>query len=184
MEEQKQSSKTLLVIALTTVGLLLLVGGIYFMTQDKNNSTNEELNTESEFANNDNNAKDIMVDSDYSKSDNENEIDENEFDSKSGEFVAYDASLLQRAETGNVVLFFHAGWCPTCRALELDINESLDDIESDLTILKTDYDSQTELKKKYGITVQHTLVQVDANGNLLKKWVGSPTLEKLQSELI
>jgi hypothetical protein len=52
-----------------------------------------------------------------------------------------------------------------------------------VSILKVDYDKETELKKKYGVTYQHTLVQVDKDGNLIKKWSGSPTLTKLVSEI-
>ena len=29
-----------------------------------------------------------------------------------------------------------------------------------------------ELKKKYEVTYQHTFVQVDAQGNMIKKWSG------------
>jgi hypothetical protein len=38
--------------------------------------------------------------------------------------------------------------------------------------LKTDYDSNNELKKKYGVTYQHTFVQIDSNGNMITKWNG------------
>ncbi len=86
-----------------------------------------------------------------------------------GAYVAYDESMLKRADTGNVVIFFHAPWCPECKALDADLKARPSSIPSDLTILKTDYDTQTALKQKYGITMQNTFVQVDASGNLLKK---------------
>ena len=78
--------------------------------------------------------------------------------------------------TGNVVLFFRASWCPKCRALDADINANIKNIPGNLTILNVDYDNSTELKKKYGVTYQHTLVQVDKSGAMIKKWAGSPTL--------
>ncbi|MEZ4156816.1 MAG: thioredoxin family protein [Candidatus Paceibacterota bacterium] len=81
------------------------------------------------------------------------------------------------------VLFFHAVWCPTCKSLDNDIMANLSDIPSDVTILKVDYDSYTDLKKKYGVTTQHTLVQVDNEGNLINKWLGSPTLEALLAKV-
>jgi hypothetical protein len=56
-------------------------------------------------------------------------------------------------------------------------------IPAGITILKTDYDSETELKKKYGVTTQHTLVQVDKDGNLIKKWSGSSGLANLVAEI-
>jgi thioredoxin 1 len=102
---------------------------------------------------------------------------------KSGSYEAYAPEKLARAETGDVVLFFHASWCPSCRGLSADIEGNLAAIPADLSILKVDYDTETELKKKYGVTYQHTLVQVAADGSLIKKWSGSPTLKALASEV-
>lgn len=47
-----------------------------------------------------------------------------------------------------------------------------DKIPENMVLMKTDYDTYTELKKKYGVTYQHTFVQVDENGNELTKWNG------------
>ena len=100
-----------------------------------------------------------------------------------GSYEAYATEKLARAETGDVVLFFHASWCPSCRGLNSDIEKNLSAIPKGVSILKTDYDQETELKKKYGITYQHTLVQVDKDGNMVKKWSGSPTLASLISQI-
>lgn len=101
----------------------------------------------------------------------------------SGSYEAYSAEKFVRAETQDLVIFFHAPWCPTCRGLNSNIESNLKSIPKDLTILKTDYDSETELKVKYGVTTQHTLVQVDKDGNLIKKWSGGGKLENLLSQL-
>ncbi len=101
----------------------------------------------------------------------------------SGSYETYDMSKLVAAKTGKVVLFFRASWCPSCKALNADIQAHLSEIPAGVTILDVDYDSSTDLKKKYAVATQHTLVQVDANGNELKKWVGSPTLSDIVSEL-
>lgn len=101
-----------------------------------------------------------------------------------GTYEDYSPDKLKKAESGNVVLFFHATWCPYCRSLESDINANLGNIPDDLTILKVDYDKETALRKKYGITTQHTLVQVDANGELITKWIGSPSLADVASKVI
>ena len=100
-----------------------------------------------------------------------------------GSYVAYTADKLALAATGQVVLFFRAGWCPTCRAVDADIKAHLGAIPEKLTILDVDYDASTDLKTKYGVTYQHTFVQVDAKGNLIKKWSGSPTLAALVAEV-
>ncbi len=100
-----------------------------------------------------------------------------------GSYEAYSPEKFALAESGKVILFFHATWCPSCRALDSDINKNLSSIPAGVIILKTDYDREIELKKKYGVTSQHTLVQVDAQGNLLKKWTGDSKLTKLLSQI-
>ncbi|MBA3733083.1 thioredoxin family protein [Patescibacteria group bacterium] len=103
---------------------------------------------------------------------------------KAGSYESYDASKIAMASaTHKVVLFFRASWCPTCKAIDADIKAHLSQIPSNLTILDVNYDNSTELKKKYGVTYQHTFVQVDSNGNLIKKWSGSPTLVSLVSQV-
>jgi thiol-disulfide isomerase/thioredoxin len=93
-----------------------------------------------------------------------------------GQYIPYSGDKVALAETGDVVLFFRASWCPTCRALDTDIKSHLKDIPKGVTILDVNYDDSTALKQKYGVTRQHTLVQVDAQGDLVAKWSGSPTL--------
>lgn len=100
-----------------------------------------------------------------------------------GSYEAYAPEKLAKAESGKVVLFFRASWCPTCRALDADIRSHLGAIPSGVTILDVDYDNSTALKQKYGVTYQHTLVQVDAKGNSITKWQGSPTLAALLTEV-
>ena len=103
---------------------------------------------------------------------------------KPGSYEAYSPSKLANAQNGDVVLFFKAAWCPTCRTLDKDIKNSLGDIPDGVTILEVDYDNSTDLKKKYGVTYQHTLVQVDANGNMITKWQGGRTLEDVVSNIL
>lgn len=100
-----------------------------------------------------------------------------------GSYEAYAPKKLALADTADVVLFFHASWCPSCRGLNADIEKNLEEIPAGVSILKVDYDTETELKKKYGVTTQHTLVQVAADGTLIKKWSGSPTLTSLVSQI-
>ncbi|MBI2610982.1 thioredoxin family protein [Candidatus Kaiserbacteria bacterium] len=96
-----------------------------------------------------------------------------------GSYEAYAASKLAMAQSGDVVLFFKADWCPTCRALDADIRANLSSIPRTLSILTLNYDTEQALKQKYGVTYQHTLVQVSSDGSLIKKWSGSPTLASL-----
>ena len=88
------------------------------------------------------------------------------------------------ATAGEKVLFFHAPWCPQCRALETSIKAG--QIPQGVTIIKTDYDSMQELRQKYGVTLQTTLVKVDDQGNLIKKYVAydKPTLQAVIDNLL
>ncbi len=70
------------------------------------------------------------------------------------------------------ILFFHAPWCPTCRATHLELSENSSRIPEDVVIFQTDYDSEDELKRKHNITYQHTFVQVDSEGNEVAQWNG------------
>jgi len=97
----------------------------------------------------------------------------------SGTFEDYSEDKIQRAENGDVVLYFSATWCPTCNALNNNLNANLNSIPEGVNILKIDYDNSTELKQKYGVTFQHTFVQVDAEGNQITKWSGGTTLESV-----
>jgi len=55
-----------------------------------------------------------------------------------------------------------------------------------VTIFKTDYDSNQALRQKYGVTIQTTLVKIDDDGKLVKKYVAydEPTLESLTKNLL
>ena len=96
-----------------------------------------------------------------------------------GSYEVYEPSKLALAEKGDVVLFFKASWCPSCKTVDADIKANRSSIRDGLTILEVDYDNSQALKTKYGVTYQHTFVQVDSKGNLLSKWSGSPTLAAL-----
>lgn len=94
----------------------------------------------------------------------------------SGGYESYNASKLAFANEGTVVIFFRASWCPSCKALDENIKANLANVPNNVLILDADYDKETQMKQKYGVTTQHTLVQVDANGEMIQKWSGGSTL--------
>lgn len=101
----------------------------------------------------------------------------------SGTYETYAPEKLSMAETGKVVLFFRATWCPTCAALDADIRSHLSDIPEGVTILDVNYDTETALKQKYGVTYQHTFVQVSTDGSMITKWSGSEGLTQLLAQI-
>ena len=82
----------------------------------------------------------------------------------------------------DVVLFFAADWCPTCQEATANLEADPAAIPSGLAIVRVDYDDSDDLKQKYGITVQHTFVHVDAAGNELAKWNGSVTADEIAEQ--
>ena len=99
--------------------------------------------------------------------------------SLAGTYASYDASMV--GKTDKTVLFFHAAWCPSCVSADKSI--SAGEVPEGLTILKTDFDSSTDLRQKYWVTSQHTFVQVDAEGNLINKWSGGNSIDDIIERL-
>ena len=92
-----------------------------------------------------------------------------------GKYEPYSAEAVAKV-AGRKILFFHAPWCPQCRALEKSIQAGT--IPSGVTIFKVDYDSSTSLRQKYGVTIQTTLVEIEEDGGEIQKYVAydSPNL--------
>lgn len=160
---------------LVIIGLIIVAGALisYGYNQSKNNDSNSENYVMEQDKKDDS----IMEDNDPVIK------DEKTIATEGGEYRDYDSSLLSRADGGRVVLFFHAGWCPTCKVLEADIIRNENAIPDDLTILKINYDEADDLKDKYDIFIQHTLVQVDSSGNMISQWTGGNDLDYLVSKL-
>jgi thiol-disulfide isomerase/thioredoxin len=178
-------------VIIGVIVLAVIVGGIYASTNSKNDAmmAKEQMEQKATEEKKAIEEKDVTMKAGATTTDSMMKKDETSMMVKSdtimkaGSYEAYSADKIARAETGDVVLFFHASWCPSCRGLNSNIESNLKSIPEDVTILKTDYDKETELKKKYGVTYQHTLVQVDKNGNLIKKWSGGSTLDNLLSQI-
>jgi len=115
-----------------------------------------------------------------SETDESNESDQ--LNKTSGLYAKYSNDLKQY-ENKDIILFFKADWCPSCRVIDADIKASLSDIPENVVILELNYDKETDLKKKYGVTTQHTFVQIDTNGDMIKKWSGGNRLEDVLNQI-
>lgn len=98
-----------------------------------------------------------------------------------GRYVQYSSAKLAESDYSTSVIFFYAPWCPECRSFKQATNDST--IPEGTQILEADYDSSTDLKKQYGVTLQSTFVRVNSTGELQKKWVGYGKDKSLQTVL-
>ena len=101
---------------------------------------------------------------------------------KSGSFVKLVDTDISKL-SGKIVLDFSATWCPACQTIKKDIEASLSGIPSDVTIVLVDYDANQDLRVKYGVTGQHTFVQVNSDGEKIKLWRGGITLEDILAQI-
>lgn len=100
-----------------------------------------------------------------------------------GSYVDYTEEAFT-ATQGTKVLFFHAPWCPQCRALDESIRAS--ELPKGVTIFKVDYDSNQQLRAKYGVTLQTTVVKTDEEGNKIGSYVAydEPTFQSVRRTLL
>ncbi len=93
------------------------------------------------------------------------EVETDEDDASAPQYKAYsEAEYTALKGSKPFVLFFHADWCPICRQMEKTYTERLDEFPKGTIILKTDYDSENELKSEYGVTTQSTVIVFDSQG--------------------
>ncbi len=81
-----------------------------------------------------------------------------------------ETQLNDLAAKGKTVVFFFASWCPNCRATVTELKERWDAVDPSLTLVIADYDKETALKGKFGVTYQDTFVLLDSGGNAVKAW--------------
>ena len=123
---------------------------------------------------NDGMKKDSMEKDGMKKDSMEKDAMEKDSMNKGGEFVTYE-QYMEHSDAamhhdGRTVLFFDASWCPDCQKLKNALSSEHDVIPADVTVVDVDYDSHNDLRKQYGVTMQHTFVEVDAQGNKVSSW--------------
>lgn len=91
----------------------------------------------------------------------------------SASYVAYTEGAEATMAGKQKAIFFHAKWCSTCRALDGEINSRLSELPGDTVVFKADFDSDTTLRQKYGVQLQHTVVFVDDSGNETSRLTGA-----------
>lgn len=100
-----------------------------------------------------------------------------------GGYFPYSAAAVAASTAETIILSFSATWCPSCRALDTDITNNLSNIPTTVAIFKVDYDTNVALRQQYGVTTQHTMVQITRDGAQLKKWSGGNTLTSVLAQI-
>ena len=100
-----------------------------------------------------------------------------------GRYVLYSPELVGSEDI--TVLFFYASWCPSCTELKKNLENDIqnNNIPANMIVLEVDYDKNKELRRKYDIVTQHTLVWVDQDGTQIKKWIGGNDLTSILHQL-
>lgn len=153
-------------IVIAGLGVVVLIGGGIFVVNQSSQQT-EQAKMEQEEA--------VMMKKDGDK------IPQ----SSASRYVEYSKAALDQAASNRRVLFFYANWCPTCRPTDANLKENTSKIPVDVTVIRVNYnDTETDqeekdLAKKYGITYQHTFVQIDSQGREITKWNGGQIGELL-----
>lgn len=175
--------KQVIGIIAAIIVVLGLVWGLTAVSNNKNDSaendamTNVDKSTNSMSDTND----DSMNDDSMNDSMDDKMDDSNTNSASSAQYIDYSESNVENTKDKTQVLFFHAKWCPTCKAADQEFTANLDQLPDNVVLIKTDYDTQAALKQKYGITYQHTFVQIDEDGNQITKWNGGDVEELISN---
>lgn len=163
-------NKTGIIIA-AIVGLAVLGGGVFAYQSNQNSKQEaEKMAMEKKEAEAMAMEKEKMAKEDSTKKDDT--MAKDDAMPKHGSYVTradYDQDP-NKYQDSKRVYFFHASWCPICQGINKEIEADMSKIPAGVTLIKTDFDSSTDLRQKYGVTTQYTFVQVDASGNETAQW--------------
>lgn len=102
-------------------------------------------------------------------------------------YLPFSPEVLAGTTTTRRVLFFYANWCPTCKPANEGFIENASQIPTDVTVIRVNYNdndtdqAEKDLAQQYGITYQHTYVQIDEQGQEVTKWNGGGLDELLRN---
>ncbi len=162
-------NKKLVAIIVAVVAVLAIGGGAWALMQNQTSSTTSD----DAMMKNETTSDDAVKDDESMEKDGA--MTDEAAMSEHGSYVTladYNGNKSKYADSTKVY-FFHAPWCPVCKEFDEKITADAGLVPTGVTIIKTDFDSETDLRQKYGVTYQHTFVQVDDSGELVDKWTES-----------
>lgn len=141
------------------IGIVALVVGIgYLATEDKGAKQESVINTTTETKRQNSPQPTVSETAVVSPEVADAEV------ASAGAYLPYSADAVATSNADRILLFFHATWCPSCKALDADIVKNAGTIPDGVAIYKVDYDTSTELKRKYGVTTQHSIIEINKSG--------------------
>ena len=142
--------------------VILVVAGLLIFSRDSDDTAQNSSASNSENSNSPINASDLPL--------------------TRGSYTNYQSSAVA-SDPGTKILFFHSSSCSQCNQLDSEIK--VNQIPEGITIYKVDYDSNQSLRQKYGVTTQATFIEIDDNGNLVKRYIGydDPTFSALSKNV-
>ncbi len=160
-------------ISISVIVLLAIGAGSYLVMRSDEDTMKSDTMTETDMMKGDESGEPSMMDDETGGTMGEM--------MGAGSYAEYAPEKLALAKDGDVVLYFHADWCPICRPLDAAFKTRA--LPHGVHILKVDYDNSADLKKKYGVTYQHTFVQVDSNGTMIAKWGDASIFEQVIAKI-
>jgi thioredoxin 1 len=100
------------------------------------------------------------------------------------EIKPYTAAALAEAQKADkpIALHFRADWCPTCRAQDKALETLKAEPGLDITVLSANYDTEKDLKQRFTIRAQSTLVMLRGKKEIGRS-IGETTAAGLRSAL-
>ena len=93
-------------------------------------------------------------------------------------YLPFSPGLLGNGESA--VLFFHASWCPFCRAHDETLQAWYAGDAPGIPVYRVDYDTAKDLRQRYSVTQQDSFVLIDGDGVGVKTLV-SPSDAQLRA---
>ncbi len=93
----------------------------------------------------------------------------------------YSTESFEGSKTTKRILFFYSDQAPKSVTLGQEITLLSDKIPENVTILRVNYDSETELKTEYKILIPGVLIQIDQDNREIFRWTDDKFEDVLKS---
>jgi thiol-disulfide isomerase/thioredoxin len=174
------------------LAILFIIGGGWWFTNNQGTDQQLSSTTETEMLEEKMEMEErmdggAMMDSEKMLNEDEEMMDTDTevqvMNKSTGGYFPYNAEAVSNSAADTIVLSFSATWCPSCRAFDADVTKNLNAVPESVEIFKVDYDTNVALRQKYGVTTQHTFVQIKSDGTQIKKWTGGNTLASVLAQI-